>query len=492
MSDVRQQRARRLKLGGPAEQDSSGSSLHRVPTSAAGGSSGGASPAGGLLPARLRCLFARSRYKIIYGGRGAAKSWSVARALLLLGKAKPLRILCAREFQNSLAESVHRLLAEQIEELHLSGFYSVQKAVITGGNGTTFVFAGLRHNISKIKSFEGADVVWIEEAQTVSKHSFDVLIPTIRKPGSEIWLTFNPDLEEDDAWRRFVVWPMPGSIVQSMNWRDNPWFSDELRAEKDHLQLRDLDAYDNIWEGHCRSHVNGALWTKAIFDANRERRSESEPEREALLARLQRVVIAVDPSGCAGENDKRSDEVGIVAAGIGHDGIGRVLEDATGRYSPDGWARKTLELFDRWQADKIVAETNFGGAMVESTLRTARRSVPVKLLTASRGKVQRAEPVAALYEQGKVRHVGHFAELERQQCLFSTAGYVGARSPDHADAAIWALSELMLRAPVGEALFEYYAGLQAEWDQAPAAPSPAPSADKTPSAAWEESMKRFL
>ena len=155
-------------------------------------------------------------------------------------------------------------------------------------------------------------------------------------------------------------------------------------------------------------------------------------------------MIAVDPSGCAGEEDKRSDEIGVVAVGLGHDGIGRVLEDATGRYSPDEWANKTLELFDRWKADKIVAERNFGGAMVESTIRTARRTAPVRLLNASRGKVQRAEPVAALYSQGKVRHVGYFLQLERQYCLFSTAGYVGARSPDHADAAIWGLTELML------------------------------------------------
>jgi phage terminase large subunit-like protein len=98
----------------------------------------------------------------------------------------------------------------------------------------------------------------------------------------------------------------------------------------------------------------------------------------------------------------------------------------------------------RWKADRIVAETNYGGAMVESTIHTARRTAPVKLVTASRGKVQRAEPVSALYSQGKVRHVGHFAELERQYCHFSTAGYMGARSPDHADAAIWALTELML------------------------------------------------
>jgi hypothetical protein len=416
----------------------------------------------GILPVEFRGLFHPARYKIFHGGRGSAKSWSVARALLIRGAEQPLRILCVREFQNSLAQSVHQLLADQVEELQLAGFYRVGKGSITGRNGTEFVYAGLRHNISKIKSFEGADIVWVEEGQSVSKHSFDVLIPTIRRPGSEIWVTFNPDLAEDDVWQRFVVSPLPGSLVQRVNWSGNPWFPAELRAEKDHLRTRDLDAYENVWEGRCRSHVTGALWSREIFGAQREVRPETEGEREGLLASLRRVVIAVDPSGCAGENDQRSDEVGIVAAGVGHDGIGRILEDATGRYSPDGWARKALELFGRWKADRIVAEKNFGGAMVESTIRTASRTAPVKLLNASRGKVQRAEPVAALYAQGKVRHVGHFAELERQYCLFSTGGYAGARSPDHADAGIWAISELMLAVTPGENLFAYYAGLQAE------------------------------
>ena len=159
---------------------------------------------------------------------------------------------------------------------------------------------------------------------------------------------------------------------------------------------------------------------------------------------LQRVVISIDPSGCAGESDSRSDEVGIVVVGKGNDGLARILEDATGRYSPDEWTNKALALFDRWKGDKIVDAKKFGGAMVESTIRTARKHAPIKLVSASRGNVQRAEPVAAIYAQGKVHHVGHFPELERQYCHFSTAGYMGARSPDHADAAIWALTELMV------------------------------------------------
>jgi hypothetical protein len=396
------------------------------------------------LPARLQCLCEISRYKIIHGGRGSGKSWSVARALLMRGVRKPLRILCAREFQNSLADSVHRLLADQLEPLQLSDFYTVGKSSIVGSNGTEFLFAGLRHNVSKIKSFEGVDIAWVEEGQTVSKKSFDVLIPTIRRLGSEIWVTLNPDLEDDDVWQRFVKWPLPGSIVQQVNWSHNAWFPGELRLEKDHLKAHDLDAYQNVWEGHCRSHVQNALWKMEIFGPNREPAPETEQQRDALLATLKRVVVGLDPSGCTGEDDSLSDEVGIVVVGLGHDGIARILEDATGHYSPNDWAKKAIELYDRWKADLIVAETNFGGAMVESNIRTARRNAPVKKVNASKGKVQRAEPVAALYEQGKVRHVGHFAGLERQYCQFSTSGYMGARSPDRADAAIWALTELML------------------------------------------------
>src|ERR1019366_6166526 len=149
----------------------------------------------------------------------------------------------------------------------------------------------------KIKSFEGADIVWVEEGQNVSKQSYDVLIPTIRKPGSEIWVTFNPDLEEDEAWQRFVVWPPPDSIVRKVNWNDNPWLPEELRREKDQLKTRDLDAYLNVWERNCRSHVAGALWTKEIFGNNRESPPKNEAERIKLRESLKRVVISVDPSG---------------------------------------------------------------------------------------------------------------------------------------------------------------------------------------------------
>ena len=156
-------------------------------------------------PYKLSVLFDKARYKILYGGRGGAKSWGVARALLVLGAKKPMRILCAREFMTSMKDSVHKLLSDQITEMGLLGFYEITQATIRGLNGTEFAFVGLKNNVANVKSYEGIDICWVEEAQTVSKTSWNVLIPTIRKEQSEIWVTFNPELESDETYQRFVV-----------------------------------------------------------------------------------------------------------------------------------------------------------------------------------------------------------------------------------------------------------------------------------------------
>lgn len=228
-------------------------------------------------PAKLRFLFDPMRHKVLYGGRGGAKSWGVARALLLQAAEKPLRVLCAREFQNSITESVHHLLAGQIDAMRMNGLYDVQNQVIRGINGSEFIFAGLRNNITKIKSFEGVDRVWVEEAQTVSKSSWDTLIPTIRKDGSEIWLTFNPELETDETFQRFVVSPPWDSAVVKINWDDNHWFPETLRREKDDMRLRDPDAYLNVWEGHCRTTLAGAIYARELRAAQEEGRITSVP-----------------------------------------------------------------------------------------------------------------------------------------------------------------------------------------------------------------------
>jgi phage terminase large subunit len=190
-----------------------------------------------------------ARYKVLYGGRGSLKSWSAARTLLLMGGQQRLRILCAREFQNSIADSVHRLLADQIVLMGLSDLYTVQKATIQGANGTEFIFAGLRHNITSLKSLEGVDICWVEEAETVSEDSWQVLEPTIRKPGSEIWVTFNPGQETDPTYQRFVVRKRDDAIVVKVGWKDNPWLPAVLRKQAEDMLRIDPEAYHHVWGG---------------------------------------------------------------------------------------------------------------------------------------------------------------------------------------------------------------------------------------------------
>jgi phage terminase large subunit len=225
-------------------------------------------------PQKLQCLFQpeKSRYRVLYGGRGGAKSWGVARALLIKGAQRPLRILCAREFQTSIRDSVHKLLCDQIIDLRLDGFYEITQSSIRGKNGTEFSFVGLKNNVANVKSYEGVDVCWVEEAQTTSRLSWNVLIPTIRKQDSEIWVTFNPELETDETYQRFVIHPPANSVVTKINWSDNPWFPEALDLEKNALRDRDPESYNTVWEGICRQSVDGAVFAREMQMADLEQR----------------------------------------------------------------------------------------------------------------------------------------------------------------------------------------------------------------------------
>jgi phage terminase large subunit len=231
-------------------------------------------------PERLRCLFVpplgQMRYRVLYGGRGGAKSWGIARALLILGSQRKLRILCARQTMKSIADSVHHLLASQIKELGLDGVWTVEQARIYNQLGSEFIFDGLQHNVANIKSKEAVDITWVEEAQNVTKASWETLIPTIRKEGSEIWASFNPELDTDDTYVRFCLTPPPKSIVQKIGWEDNPYFPQVLREEMEHLRSTDERAYDHVWGGACRSAVEGAIYEAELAKA----------EAEGRLARL--------------------------------------------------------------------------------------------------------------------------------------------------------------------------------------------------------------
>ncbi|MBN9359817.1 MAG: PBSX family phage terminase large subunit [Herbaspirillum huttiense] len=198
---------------------------------------------------KFRPLFKPKRYKVFHGGRGGAKSWEIARALILIASSRKVRVLCAREVQNTIKDSVLKLLRDQIDKLGLAPWFHITDTSIRSSVGSEFIFKGLRTDPNGVKSTEGIDICWVEEAQTVSADSWDVLTPTIRQEGSEIWISLNPGEEDDPTYQRFVANPPDNSVVVEVNYYDNPWFPDVLRQEMEYCKRVDYDAYEHIWLG---------------------------------------------------------------------------------------------------------------------------------------------------------------------------------------------------------------------------------------------------
>lgn len=392
------------------------------------------------IPEAFRGLFLPSRYKAFYGGRGSAKSHSFAVAALSRAAEHPLRILCAREVQKSIKDSVKQLLDDKIKAHGLNGVFTSLRDEIRGRNGTKFLFAGLQDmSIDQIKSFEGIDIVWVEEAQTISSRSLEVLVPTIRKPRSELWFSWNPRHASDPVDGLFRGLHIPeNSIIRRVNYDDNPFFPEELEAERRFDRTAKQERYGHIWLGDYEPVAIGAIWDRVCLH---EGRREDAPQ-------LGRILVAVDPAVSAKAG---SDEHGIIVGGLGDDQRGYILDDLSTRGSPRKWAERAVAAFDRYGADALVIEINQGGDMVRHTLESVRPGLPIIEVRASRGKHVRAEPIAALYALGRVSHVGTFRELEDQMCKMTAAGYEGEGSPDRCDAMVWLLSELfpdLVRKPV--------------------------------------------
>jgi len=262
-------------------------------------------------PAKLQFLFEPHSDKYLWGGRDGMKSWGMARALLIMGAENRLRWLCSRETMKSIAESVHQLLEEQIDKLGLGDFYRVEKARIvgtklhaTGMYGATldksrlplqpgyseFVFAGLRHNVNEIKSMEGLDGIWIEEADNVSEHSWETVIPTIRKElyhvekgviGSEVWASFNPKLATDYTYKHCVLNPPRGAVSVRTSYKDNIWLSEISRTRIADMKATDEAKYLHIYGGEPDSQVEGAIFGPEMKQAAAEGRIGSVPYNRA-------------------------------------------------------------------------------------------------------------------------------------------------------------------------------------------------------------------
>lgn len=229
-------------------------------------------------PGKLDFLLGkRARYKVAYGGRGGAKSWAFARALLIEGLRGGLRVLCTRETQSSLKESVKQLLADQIDLLGLGAYYRVLDAEIRGPQGTLFIFKGLA-DPEALKSAEGVGRTWVEEARTITPASWKKLDFTMRKPGAEIWISFNPELESDFIYKHFVSGdPPPDAIVQKVSYRDNPWLDEAILRQIAHLKATNYDEYLWIIEGHCVQALDGAVYADELRQMTREGRVKPLP-----------------------------------------------------------------------------------------------------------------------------------------------------------------------------------------------------------------------
>ncbi|MCG8394206.1 MAG: PBSX family phage terminase large subunit [Pseudomonadales bacterium] len=220
------------------------------------------------IPEKLGAVFSeKATYRVAYGGRASGKSWTFAQMLVVEAIKSKKLILCARELQKSIRDSSHRLIADTIERLGLQSQFSVGESFIRHKNGTEFIFKGLRFNADEIKSTEGIDIVWIEEAHRITKKSLQLLLPTIRKEGSEIWITFNPDDEDDEVYQRFVInEPPENSRVAEINYHDNPWFSNESDEQRKYDQVNNPDEYEHIWEGKIRKAGEGSYFARALAD----------------------------------------------------------------------------------------------------------------------------------------------------------------------------------------------------------------------------------
>lgn len=292
-------------------------------------------------PEKLTPIFQPKRFKVMHGGRGGGKSHTVAQVLLLKAMEAKRRILCVREVQKSLAESSMQVLKDYIGRLKLDAYFEVLKTEIRcRTTGSTFSFSGLKdHTADSIKSFEGADLVWVEEAHSVTAHSWNILIPTIlRTDGAEIWATFNPDQVDDYVYDRFVKNMDRDAWVVEINWRDNPWFNDAMNVERLKMKAMNDDLYQHIWEGKCRS-VAGLLFKRHHF--KRYKLGDQPEELNKYLA--SDWAGGPDPD----DPDAEPDWTEHGCAGMDQHGDMWFVDWWSGQEDPDAWIKAWLAMIRR-------------------------------------------------------------------------------------------------------------------------------------------------
>ena len=339
-----------------------------------------------------------SRYKVAYGGRGSGKSWAIAHLLIEIARRSNVRILCARELQNSIADSVIQLLGDMIEKLDYNNEFIVLKnKIIHKVTGSYFIFYGIKTNVTKVKSLEGIDICWVEEAENVSEESWDILIPTIRKTDSEIWISFNPKNILDPTYQRFVEDPPDDYIGLKVNWTENPHFPEELRKEKDALKAKDIDLYLHIWEGEPIGDTEEVVirpkWVRACIDSH--------------------IKLGFEPTG-----KKRA---GLDVADGGGDSNALCLSHGFLAYSLEEWlegdtvqtAKRTWSKCMEEGIEELLYDSIGVGAGVKGKMNELNEHKTVKLPTTK--FIAGAEPMQPYSEYAPgVKHIDYFKNLKAQ------------------------------------------------------------------------------
>lgn len=394
------------------------------------------------------------------GGSRSGKTFLLVRAIIIRAlKANKSRHVIFRFRFNAIKASVIYDTLPKVLELCFPELPSVDSMLnktdwfLTLPNGSEIWFAGLddKERTEKVLGQEFA-TLYFNEASQIPYASFSLAQSRLAQKTNGVlklkcYVDFNPPSKKHWTYRMFIekIEPMDQRPFQNpmkygfflINPGDNTENLDpEYIAQLDAMPEKHRNRF---LLGKFADDSDGALWTEELLAQNRIMGTEALGDH---VPDMIRIVVAIDPSGCSGDEDYRSDEIGIVVVGLGTDSHAYLLEDLSGRYSPEEWGQIAAQAYHRHNADRVIGESNFGGDMVRAIVHAADDSVPYAEVRASRGKVVRAEPISALYEQKKVHHVGYFPEIEDQLCAFLQSGYSGLKSPDRADALIWAVTEL--------------------------------------------------
>lgn len=391
----------------------------------------------------------QTRFFFVTGGRGSAKSYHVSTLLVNLSYEKNEVILFTRYTMASAHISIIPEFVEKIEELGRGADFIINKAeIINKHTGSVILFRGIKTSqgtqTANLKSIAGVTCWVLDEAEELHQEDvFDTINLSIRskKRPNRVIMVMNPSHREHMLFKKFVKQPRPDTTYIHTTYKDNAGnLSESFLEEAARTKRNNLARYNHIFNGDWIDNVAGLLWQPEHIEA--ARLDPSAFSRNILT----RIIVAIDP---AVSQNKNSDETGIVVLGLDREKRVYLLEDLSGVYSPEGWATVAKEAADEWRADAYVAESNQGGDLVTSNLRTSDPQRRVKMVRATRGKYVRAEPIYGLYERGLVKHVGDFPKLEGQMLSFNPDENIS--SPDRVDALVWGCTDLIFAnaAPTG-------------------------------------------